>query len=100
MRFPVDTVVRFNYLPTILAQLALTRNNSSVAIETLQAATPYELGQKNGSIMSALNPVYVRGEAYLAARPASEAAAEFKKLFDLAGIVSKRPNGRASVLDY
>ena len=93
MRFPVDTVVRFNYLPTILAQLALTRNNSSVAIETLQAATPYELGQQNGSIMSALNSVYVRGEAYLAARHGSEAAAEFQKLLDHRGIVLNAPIG-------
>ena len=43
-RFPVDTIVKFNYLPTLHAQLALNRNDSSKAIEALQAAAPYELG--------------------------------------------------------
>ena len=36
--------MQFNYLPTIRAQLALNRNDSSKAIEALQAAAPYELG--------------------------------------------------------
>jgi eukaryotic-like serine/threonine-protein kinase len=45
-RFPQDTMVRFNYLPTIRAQFALTRNDPSKAIETLQVATPYELGHR------------------------------------------------------
>ena len=42
-RFPEDTIVHFNYLPTIRAQLALNRNDPSKAIEILQAAAPYEL---------------------------------------------------------
>ena len=66
-RFPEDTLVQFNYLPTIHAQLALSRNDSSRAIEALQAAAPYELGIPGSSAFSpALYPVYVRGEAYLA----------------------------------
>jgi DNA-binding winged helix-turn-helix (wHTH) protein len=35
-RFPEDTVVKIFYLPTIRAQLALSRNDSSKAIEVLQ----------------------------------------------------------------
>ena len=42
--FPEDTIVRFNYLPTLHAQLALSRNDAAKAVEVLQAATPYELG--------------------------------------------------------
>ena len=45
-RFPEDTVVQFNYLPTLHAQLALSRNDASKAIELLQAAAPYELGSR------------------------------------------------------
>ncbi len=87
-RFPEDTVVQFNYLPTIHAQLALDRNEASKAIETLRAATPYELGQGGG-----LYPVYVRGEAYLAAHRGSEAATEFQKIFDQRGVVENEPIG-------
>jgi len=87
-RFPEDTIVQFNYLPTIHAQLALSHNDSSKAIEALQAAAPYELGQGGG-----LYPVYVRGEAYLAAHQGSEAAAEFQKIFDQRGVVGNEPIG-------
>src|SRR5215472_8917440 len=43
-RFPEDTIVQFNYLPTIRGRLALGRNDSSKAVEALQVAAPYELG--------------------------------------------------------
>ncbi|MGA8233886.1 MAG: protein kinase [Candidatus Acidiferrales bacterium] len=85
---PEDTLVQFNYLPTIHAQLMLSRNDFSKAIEALHAASPYELG--NGG---ALYPVYVRGEAYLAGHQSSEAAAEFQKILDHRGIVGNDPIG-------
>jgi predicted Zn-dependent protease len=87
-RFPDDTVVQFNYLPTIRAQLALSRNDSSKSIEVLQAVTPYELGTPGG-----LYPVYVRGQAYLTARHGSEAGIEFQKILDHRGIVGNDPLG-------
>jgi tetratricopeptide (TPR) repeat protein len=87
-RFPEDTVVQFNYLPTIHAQLALDRNEASKAIETLRAAAPYELGAVGG-----LYPVYVRGEAYLASHQGSEATAEFQKILDHCGVVQNEPIG-------
>ena len=93
-RLPEDTIVQFNYLPTIHAQLALDRNEASKAIETLRAATPYELGQGGG-----LYPVYVRGEAYLAAHRGSEAATEFQKIFDQRGVVGNEPIGALAHLD-
>ena len=42
--FPEDTLVKLKYLPTIHAQLALNRGDSSNAIDTLRVAAPYELG--------------------------------------------------------
>jgi serine/threonine protein kinase len=87
-RFPEDTIVQFNFLPTIHAQLALSRNDSSEAVNALQAAAPYELGSAGG-----LYPVCVRGEAYLAAHQGSEAAAEFQKILDHRGIVLNDPIG-------
>ena len=94
-RFPEVTIVRFNYLPTLEAQLALSRNDASKALETLQAAAPYELGV-NGApsgFLPAMYPFYVRGEAYLAAHQGSEAAVEFQKILDHRGIVLNCPIG-------
>ena len=36
-RFPEDTIVQFNYLPTLRAKLALYRGSASEAIESLQS---------------------------------------------------------------
>src|SRR5208282_1381182 len=48
-RFPEDTVVRFNYLPTLRAQLALNASKNGLkAVETLAVALPYELGVPGG----------------------------------------------------
>jgi serine/threonine protein kinase/tetratricopeptide (TPR) repeat protein len=91
-RFPEDTIVQFNYLPTIRGQLALQRNDAAKAIEVLQAATPYELGIAGSTTFSTnLYPVYVRGEAYLAAKQAVQASAEFQKILDWPGVVTNEP---------
>ena len=73
--------MRSNFLPTLRVELAVSRGNPSEAIEDLRAATPYELGETTDSVYgwTALYPVLVRGEAYLAAHQGSEAAAEFQK---------------------
>src|SRR5713226_2488853 len=94
-RFPEDTVVQFNYLPTLRAKLALLRSNPQQALDTLGAAAPYELGLPSYSYYNCPNlyPVYVRGEAYLAAHQGSKAAAEFQKILDHRGIVLNEPIG-------
>jgi eukaryotic-like serine/threonine-protein kinase len=100
-RFPEDTLVQFNYLPTLLAKLALNRGNTSEAIENLRTATPYELAETTGSTLPwiAMYPVYVRAEAYLAARRGNEAAAEFQKILDHPGIVLNEPIGGLAHLE-
>jgi len=92
-RFPQDTVVQYNYLPTIHAILSLARGNPSTAIAELESAKTYELGETTDSPIgwTALYPVYVRGEAYLAARKGGEAAAEFQNILDHPGIVLNQP---------
>jgi hypothetical protein len=60
-RFPEDTSVRFSYLPTLHALLALSQGQPSKAIDLLQVATLDELGQPRSSIhgfFGALYPVY------------------------------------------
>ena len=87
-RFPDHTIVQSYDVPTIRAQLALSHDDPSRAIEILQAAVPYEL-----SDAGTLYPVYVRGEAYLAAYKGNEAAVEFQKIHDHRGIVVNSPIG-------
>ena len=89
-KFPDDTIVRFNYLPTLYALLALSRNDVSKAIEVLETASPYELGDVG---QFSLYPVYFRGEAYLAAHRGREAITEFQKILDHRGIVLNGPIG-------
>jgi eukaryotic-like serine/threonine-protein kinase len=87
-RFPDDTIVQFNYLPTLEAELALNHNDAPKAVDALRSAAPYELGQAAiGAFSPSLYPIYVRGEAYLAAHQGSEAAAEFQKILDHPGVV-------------
>jgi eukaryotic-like serine/threonine-protein kinase len=87
-RFPLDTQMQSLWLPAIQAQVALEKNNPARALNTLQAASPIELGQiQFVANISCLYHVYVRGEAYLAAGQGSAAAAEFQKILDHSGIV-------------
>jgi DNA-binding winged helix-turn-helix (wHTH) protein/tetratricopeptide (TPR) repeat protein len=94
-RFPEDTIVQFNYLPTLRAKLALNQRRSSEALETLEPAAPYELGGTTGSSYgwNALFPVFLRGEAYLRAENGRQAAEEFRKIIDHRGIVVNEPIG-------
>ena len=85
--------MQFNYLPTIHAQVALIRKDHSKAIDILQRAASYELGTPADRVSPALYPVYVRGEAYLAARQGSESAAEFQKILDHRGVAVNEPIG-------
>jgi predicted Zn-dependent protease len=83
--FPEDTSVRFYYLPAVRASLALNHGDPSKVIEFLQAAVPYDLGMPRSATFAyfgALYPVYMRGQAYLAARQGAEAATEFQKIVD------------------
>ncbi len=92
--FPEDTVAKFNYLPTIRAQLAINRHDSLKAVETLKIAAPFELGQPgDSSFTPSLYAVYVRGEAYLAANRGGEAATEFQKIVTWRGVVVNEPIG-------
>jgi DNA-binding winged helix-turn-helix (wHTH) protein/tetratricopeptide (TPR) repeat protein len=94
-RFPEDTTMQLNYLPTLRAKLALMQSNPQQALHDLEPAAAYELGLPAISFYNWPNmyPVYVRGEAYLAAHKGSEAAAEFQKILDHRGIILNEPIG-------
>jgi len=95
-RFPEDTSVRFSYLPALRGLFALKHNESSKAIEQLQAALPDELAVTGCGFFvffGNLYPAYVRGEAYLAAHKGTEAAAEFQRILDHRGLILSDPVG-------
>jgi tetratricopeptide (TPR) repeat protein/predicted Ser/Thr protein kinase len=86
--YPVNTILQSAWIPTINAQIELGRGNGSKAVELLQTAAPYELGEIIGSLNnSCMYQVYLRGDAYLQAKQGTAAAAEFQKLLDHRGIV-------------
>jgi len=95
-RFPEDTPVQFEYLPTMYALFALSQNAPVDAIERLQTALRYELAMPGTSFFArfgGLYPAYVRGQAYLEAGLGREAAGEFQKVLDHRGIVLADPIG-------
>ncbi|HEX8871616.1 MAG TPA: tetratricopeptide repeat protein, partial [Candidatus Acidoferrum sp.] len=99
-RFPEDTIVRFNYAPTLRAQLALIDpNGAAKAIDALAVASSYELGVPGSSTFwTNLYPVYVRGKAYLAAHQGAQAAAEFQKIVDSRGVAVNEPIAALALL--
>ncbi|HEY7390104.1 MAG TPA: protein kinase [Bryobacteraceae bacterium] len=95
-RFPEDTPVQFEYLPTLRALSALTRQAPLDAVGQLERARPYDLALPGTAFFAkfgALYPAYIRGESYLAAGRGQEAAVEFQKVLDHRGIVFADPIG-------
>ncbi len=84
---PSDTLLNLYWYPTIQASTELHQNRPSQAIDILQAAAPYELGQPSQMGPATLYPVYVRGEVYLRLGEAVSAVSEFQKLLDHPGCV-------------
>ena len=95
-RFPEDTPVQFEYLPTLRALSSLAHGSPLEAVEQLQRAVPYDLAMPGTAFFAkfgGLYPAYVRGQAYLAAGRGQEAAAEFRKVLNHRGIVLADPIG-------
>jgi predicted Zn-dependent protease len=93
-RFPEDTSVRYSYLPELHALIALNHGEPGKALRALQDAVPYEMGWPTSVFVGsfgALYPVYVRGNAYLAANQPAEATAEFLKILSNSGTVFSDP---------
>jgi tetratricopeptide (TPR) repeat protein len=95
-RFPEDTPVEFEYLPTLRALSSLAHRAPLDAVEQLQRAVPYDFAMPGTSFFAkfgGLYPAYVRGEAYLAAGRGQEAAVEFQKVLNHRGVVLADPIG-------
>jgi eukaryotic-like serine/threonine-protein kinase len=90
---PANSILKFYWLPAIRAALEIQRNNAGKAIEMLEPAVSYELGEPQTFLLGTIYPAYIRGEAYLQLRKANEAESEFRKLIDHRGIVLNFPLG-------
>jgi serine/threonine protein kinase/tetratricopeptide (TPR) repeat protein len=86
-RFSSDTLLKDYWLPTIRATIAIRQGNAAYANELLQVVVPYELGSPQPFQLGTLYPVYIRGQAHLAANQAGAAAADFQKILDHRGVV-------------
>jgi tetratricopeptide (TPR) repeat protein len=88
-RYPLDTQMQLLWLPAIRAQLALNGKNPAQALRVLQTVgSPMEYGTilfTNNP--SCLYPTYIKAQAYLASGQATDAATEFQKIIDHAGMV-------------
>jgi eukaryotic-like serine/threonine-protein kinase len=91
--YPTDTILRAYWLPTIKAAMELDANNPAQAVVLLEAAAPYELGEPPQYQLGSMYPVYIRGEAQLAAHNGAAAAVEFQKILDHRGITLNYPLG-------
>ncbi len=95
-RFPEDTPVQFEYLPTLRALSFQAHRAPLDAVEQLEQARPYDLALPGTAFFAkfgGLYPAYIRGESYLAAGRGQEAAVEFQKVLNHRGIVFADPVG-------
>ncbi len=93
-RFPEDTNAQYYELPVLRALIALGQHQPEKALQALEVARPYDLASAGPAFVyhfGGLYPVYVRGQAYLAAHRPAEAAEEFQKVLDNRGIVLGDP---------
>ena len=87
--FPTDTLQNSVWLPVAKATNQIRADQPGQAVDTLEAAAPYEFGAPpNGAVYW---PMYVRGEAYLHLRNGEKAATEYQKILDRRGIAPNSP---------
>jgi Tfp pilus assembly protein PilF len=72
---PYNTIVQHCRIPLIRASIALSEGKGANAVELLESAVPYELGD-------GLDPAYIRGEAYLTIHQGHAAITEFEKILE------------------
>ena len=81
---------------------AVARNETTRAIELLQANVPYERAIPPPAFnffFGSLYPVYVRAQAYAANGQHQQAVAEFQKILDHRGLMMGDPAGARALLD-
>ena len=86
---PKNLILQQGWIPMVHALQAMHNNRPVEAVRLLEATSPYELGGFPGGLN--LVPIYIRAKAYLQARDAAKAAAEFQKILDHRGLAAVVP---------
>ena len=81
--YPRHTIIQHYWLPIIRAAVAIEHKKADQAVELLRVTSPYELSA-NG--IGSLEPMYLRGQAYLMRHDGNAAVVEFQKIIDHPGI--------------
>ena len=81
--FPKATLVQAVYIPMVRALAELQRNKPEGAVNALEPASKYELG--NGPEAADFWPIFIRGQAFLRMHDGAKAVAEFQKILDHRG---------------
>jgi eukaryotic-like serine/threonine-protein kinase len=103
-RFPENTMVRDQYIPTIRAAAALHSGapvkDSDAILKELAPALPNEFGSHAMERVAYLTcySIYFRGEAYLAGRQGPQAVAEFQKILAHPQLTLTDPVGAMAML--
>lgn len=83
---PQNTILNSIVIPTLRAEIEMSRGNIAEALQLLESVRNYD-----GGDATRLDNAYLRGELYLRQRRGAEAAAEFKKIIESRGIDSFSP---------
>jgi DNA-binding winged helix-turn-helix (wHTH) protein/predicted Zn-dependent protease len=95
---PHDTFLQRYWLPIIRAEIELGQGRAEKAIILMAQTEPFDFAVADEFTTSSLYPVYVRGQAYLAAGNGDKAAAEFEKMITHPGMVLNLPLGSLAYL--
>jgi hypothetical protein len=96
---PLDTMIQGYWLPTIRGAIALSKGDGRKAVDLLQPASVYELGQPSQFQFCTMYPIYVRGLAFLKQGLGQQASVEFQKIIDHPGLVVNFPLGSLARLE-
>ena len=94
-KYPLNTEVQNYVVPTIRAAVELQRGHPNKAIEVLEAARSVEMAAGD---FANLEPIYLRGVAYLQLHDGAKAAAELQKVIDHPAIVGTFVTGAVAHL--
>jgi eukaryotic-like serine/threonine-protein kinase len=92
-RYPLHVPLNPASLASVVAAIEIRRGNPAKAVQVLEQARPYDLSE-----FSDLNPIYIRGLAYLRMGAGIEAAAEFQRYLDHSGINTVFPRHSLALL--
>ena len=98
-RYVSNTMIQMVWIPAIRAQMEIVRQSPLDALQSLELVRPYERGQMIGNLSNCcLVPIYLRGEAFLAAAKGPQAITEFQKILDDRGVVANCWAGSLALL--